>query len=244
MNDDELTLPSGQTIRFRAIVTPDPARPDRFRLTAQSSVPVRWARSAGPAAARLADLFSVEADLAFASKCCARLATLDESEGLLDAALWRSALIAYRRCFASAVREARPATPTARELRADHEAFLALANGHIAHQIDRFESFEVFAIGNPPPDPPAVVGVHVIGVIHQVGADDQVRRLAALVDAVKATVDEEVVSARAAAMAEAQSVPPDLLFQSQEPPGPSSMAEIGQSSRTRPRGNRKRREQQ
>lgn len=241
MSDDELTLPNGRKVRFRAIVTPEPTDPDRFRVTAQSSLPVRWARAAGPAAKRLAELTSVRTDLAFASRCCARLVVLDETEDLLDVALWRSALIAYRRCFASAVREARPAIPTARELRADHEAFLALASGHIAHQIDRFESFEVFAIGSPPADPPAVVGVHVLGVIHQVGTDDQVRRLAALIDAVKVVVDEEVVSARTAAVAEAQSVPPDLLFQSQELPVPSSMAEIGQSSRTRPRGKRKRR---
>lgn len=236
--DDELTLPSGEVVRFRAQVSRDPEHPERFQLSAEPSVPVRAARLSGAAAARIAALTSVVSDLRFAADCTHRLVGRAGLDALIAAALWRAALIAYRRCFTTGRRNVRPAVPGSAEFRSHHEAFVALADGHIAHQVDRFEGFDAFVIGDPV-ERPEPVGIHVIGAIHQLGTAAQVQQLATLVEVVLRDVEEDLQHAKAEALAEARSLPAEELFAPAPPPAGRPMSEIGGPTATRGRWRRR-----
>jgi hypothetical protein len=239
--DDELTLPNGQIVRFKAQATADPDHPGQFRLSAEPSVPISWVRLRGREADEVAGLASLASDLRFAAACCQRL--LAQSEGLVDdphveTSLWRAALIAYRRCFTTGRRKVRAKVPDSVDLRARHEAFLALASGHIAHQVDPFEGFDVFLIGYPV-ERPEPVGVHVLGAIHQLGTDAQVQNLALLIDAVQQGVERDLARTKSELIAKARSRPSEVRIASASPDSGRSLSSIGGPTDTRSRRRRR-----
>lgn len=211
LGSDEVRLVTGEVVKFRLVLKPNPVEPGTARVVVQTSKPLRFAELRTPNAAKLAHLRSVLLDLTFARECCERLPG-NSSDAIASGALWRAALIAYRRCFTTGTRTTRLSAPTSTQLAKDHSAFLGLATGHIAHQIDRFEAFQVFALGTAPPTAPLVVGVHVLGVSHQLGSADEIQRLTKLAKAVEQTVQTEVEATTAEVLHELQSRDPNELF--------------------------------
>jgi hypothetical protein len=123
-------------------------------------------------------------------------------------------------------------------MRRRHDAFIALANGHIVHSVDHFEEFQVFALGRPEDDPREVVGVHFMGVSHQLGAPTELLELHELLLWVEKATAKDLASLRPMALQEARAENPATLFsetgQSAEP-----MSRIGGPSKTSPRRRRR-----
>ncbi|MDP9223113.1 MAG: hypothetical protein M3P18_04525 [Actinomycetota bacterium] len=242
LEPDEIQLTTGERVRFRLLVKPSQWNPGNAEATVQSSRPLRWARLESGSATRLAHLESVLLDLRYALRCC-RLLVADASSRIrLDAdiagALWRATLVSYRRCFTTGAR-GKASLPAEDETREWHEAFIALANGHIAHPIDRFEDFHTFALGRPEDDPPQVVGLHVLGISHQLGAPAELLNLHKLLQRVEKATALELASLREAVMKEARAQDAGTLF-SVSSHRVEPMSRIGGPSKTtRRRGTRR-----
>lgn len=242
LGPDEVRLTTGERVQFRLLIKPHKWNPGDAEATIQSSRPLRWARLETESATRLAHLESVLLDLRYAVRCCHLLVAAAGGRLGLDAditgALWRAVLMSYRRCFTSGARVRAP-LPRDGEHRKWHEAFIALANGHIAHSIDHFEDFQTFALARPEDDPARVVGIHVIGISHQLATPTELFRLHRLLQSVEKATTEEVARLRVAILSEAQAEDASVLFSASAHEA-EPMSRIGGPSKTRPKRGRQR----
>lgn len=152
----------------------------------------------GELPSQLADLRSLEADFTFARNCAAAYLNSSMLRGADEAgmevirqALWKSAVISYRRGFNGGKAHL---VPQARRLKvpdhwkkllnaeqlAAHDELLHLADKHIAHQAGEREHMRVAAMLTPPPMPRAMVGITVLSVVLSLPQDDLVTRLGQL----------------------------------------------------------------
>jgi hypothetical protein len=123
----------------------------------------------GEVPSQLADLRSLEADFAFARDCANAYLSAGGDKDVIRQALWKSAVISYRRGFNGGKAHL---VPRARRLRVPdkwkrllnqaqleaHDELLHLADKHIAHQTGAHEHVRVAAMLAPPPMPRAIAG--------------------------------------------------------------------------------------
>ncbi len=234
LEPDQVRLTTGEIVRFRLLVKPSAWNPGEAQANIQSSRPLLWARLEGPVATRLTNLESILLDLQYARRCCHLLVAAAGSairlDPIIEGALWRAALISYRRCFSAGTRS-RPTLPAAEETRTRHDAFIALANGHIAHSIDHFEEFQAFALGRPEDEPPEVVGIHVMGLSHQLGTPTELVQLHELLQVVEKATAQELAALRANVLDEARAEDAVALFSDTDRRA-EPMARIGGPSKT------------
>jgi hypothetical protein len=152
----------------------------------------------GDLPSQLADLRSLQADFTFAHNCAAAYTNADKLSGgdeesmkVVRTALWRSAVISYRRGFTSGkahlVKQGRRLKVpdhwtellNPEQLEA-HDELLRLADKHIAHQTGEREHMRVAAMLTPPPMPRAVAGMTVLSIDLSHPQDDLVIRLGQL----------------------------------------------------------------
>jgi|ERR1700733_8671219 hypothetical protein len=135
---------------------------------------------------RIADLYSIQDDLQFASNSAVvyyrrefaepKSPRDEETHTILNRALWSAALSAYRRAFTTgrsfnrgesrfnlaAMRE----SLLSAEQQQAHDDFYDVANQHIAHRSSDRDRVLFHAVLNPPPFPRGVDGVGTILVRH------------------------------------------------------------------------------
>lgn len=135
----------------------------------------------GQLPARIADLWSVGADLKFVADCCDELLVdppTDESDpSVVRRALWEAAVIAYGRCYRNGKGHIEPGATRFRipdtlidqldartpGRRTTHDAALASRDQHIAHRVSVDEQVRVVAFLAPAPLPRKVDGVMAFG---------------------------------------------------------------------------------
>ncbi len=129
---------------------------------------------------RIADVWSICADLDFVAGCCDELLADppedDSAEpSVVRRALWEAAVISYGRCFRSGkspleAGETRFRIPDSvidglgSAALETHDFTLGARDRHIAHRVNDDEQVEVVAFLAPPPAPRAVEGVTAWGV--------------------------------------------------------------------------------
>lgn len=169
------------------------------------------ARLDHPAGWRLVDLASIQADLEYAAAAMER--AHQEDDQLLVTALWRSALIAYRRSFTGGLSLAGPGNARTRvpdemvanltdEERSVHDEARRLADKHIAHRVGDTEQGMTLAHLALPPDHDVVgIGPFMMTMVRDVTAFEGLaavaRQLMELLDPfIKNAMSESLKAAR------------------------------------------------
>jgi hypothetical protein len=143
-------------------------------------------------------LRSLEADFTLARNCAAAYTNADKLRGgdeesmkVIRQALWRSAIISYRRGFTGGKAHLVPQGARLRvpdhwkqllnpqQLEA-HDELLRLADKHVAHQTGEREHMRAAAMLTPPPMPRAIAGITVLSIDRSHPQDDLVTRLGQL----------------------------------------------------------------
>lgn len=168
-------------------------------------------------AALLADWLSISEDLKFAQHCLKLLIAssqisdedLDMATQVTRQSLWSSALIYYRRCFATGVRvrlDSSRIVGLAENAAEYHEWLMNLANKLIAHSVNPFEQMKVGAVIDEQEQ--TILGmahIHARAVGWQKDGLDQFGRFIGLLRS--NLVDPEIEQLNAVALASAQKRP-------------------------------------
>jgi hypothetical protein len=125
----------------------------------------------GETPSALLDLVSICRDLGLAERLFLLLAALEGAEDtdpVVTTALYATAAISYRRCFAEGAAHERgrkrhrvaysEADVMPPEVRAVHDEMLASADQHIAHRINEEQQASAFLLLAPPTEEPAIEG--------------------------------------------------------------------------------------
>lgn len=166
----------------------------------------------GPAAARLADLYSLHRDLTYVTLTCRYLIAhppsgdRDEDGHVVGRALWQSAVISYARCFDTGSGHitkgaSRPEAPTDRltpELFAFHDDVMSERNTFVAHRSDlKRERPHIVAVY----DGSHLIDVRVILHTEVITRHDRAKRLAAVAEVIADQLGEQIRTLQASALA-------------------------------------------
>lgn len=160
-----------------------------------------------PTARHLADLSLLMADLGYVAACCDRLiARGDSDDGVVQRALWFSAVVAYARCFGTGVRHGL-ATEVLDELdlegaREFHQTLMDFRNKHVAHSVNAFEEATVGVLLSD--NKAEIAGVAALNFTLVGRVDDEVRDFGRLTAALLSFVSAEAQVARDTLVEEAR----------------------------------------